>query len=89
MKIDYFFELLEKANEFKGIVGETLKTRVFVSLNDNSLGTVQTLEQFWNIVDANKEVIAESEIQKTSSLREFKIIFTNGEEKNIIKLYVE
>ena len=90
MKITYFFDLLEKANEFKGLVGETLKTKVFVKLNDCDMGSARTLEQFWDIVGSEvKEAILEEELKETSSVREFKIVFVKDEEKNNIKLYVE
>lgn len=90
MKITYFFELVEKANELKNFVGENLKIKVTVSLNDNVIGTVYTIEQFWKLIGNDiKEIILDTEIQKTISVREFKIIFTKNEEKNIIKLFVE
>lgn len=90
MRIDYFFELIEKGNEFKSLVGEVLKTKVSVSLNDNLIGTAQTLEQFWRIVGRDiKEIISEEEIQKTASVREFKVLFDKDGERNNIKLYVQ
>jgi hypothetical protein len=90
MKINYFFELIEKTNEFKTLVGETIKVKVTVSYNDNVLGTAQNLEQFLKVI--GKELIDKievAEVQKTTSLREFKIVFIDNDEKKNIKLFVE
>lgn len=90
MKINYFFELIEKSNEFKSLVGETIKTKVTISYDNNVLGIAQNLEQFLKVI--GKELVDKieiGEVQKTSSLREFKIIFTDNGEKKNIKLFVE
>jgi hypothetical protein len=90
MRINYFFELIEKTNEFKTLVGETIKVKVTVSYDGNVLGTAQNLEQFLKVI--GKEMIDKieiGEVQKTSSLREFKIVFVDDGEKKNIKLFVE
>ena len=89
MRINYFFELIEKTNEFKTLVGEAIKVKVSVSYDGNVLGTAQNLDQFLKIV--GKELIdkIDGEVQKTSSLREFKIVFVDDGEKKNIKLFVE
>lgn len=89
MRINYFFELIEKANEFKTLVGETIKTKVTISYDGDVLGTAQNLDQFLKVV--GKELIdrIDGEVQKTSSLREFKMVFIDNDEKKIIKLFVE
>ena len=54
------------------------------------MGTAQTLEQFLKVI--GKELIDKieiAEVQKTSSLREFKIVFNDGNEKKNINLFVE
>lgn len=90
MKINYFFELIERTNEFKTLVGETIKVKVTVSYDDNVLGTAHNLEQFLKVI--GKELMNKieiGEVQKTSCLREFKIAFVDGDEKKHIKLFVE
>ena len=90
MKIKYFFELIEKTNEFKNLVGETIKTSITVFYRGNILGTVQSMEHFFMIIGEELEnKIKYLDIQKTSSLREFKIVFENDGEKDNIKLFVE
>lgn len=90
MGINYFFELIERTNEFKTLVGETIKVKVTVSYDGNILGTAQTLEQFLKVIGKElMDKIEIGEVQKTSSLREFKIVFNDGGEKKNIKLFVE
>ncbi len=90
MRINYFFELVERTNEFKTLVGEAIKVKVTVSYDGNVLGDAQTLEQFLKVIGKElMDKIEIGEVQKTSSLREFKIAFMDGDEKKNIKLFVE
>lgn len=90
MGINYFFQLVERTNEFKTLVGETIKVKVIVSYDGNVLGTAQTLEQFLKVIGKElMDKIEIGEVQKTSSLREFKITFIDDGEKKSVKLFVE
>ncbi len=72
MTVKQFFELMEKTNDFKSLIGEVIKTKVIIKCDDDVIGKVHTLEQFLNIVgDELKDI----DVQKTSSSREFKIVF--------------
>lgn len=93
MTAQKFFEMLEKTNEFKSLIGEQ-KTKVFVETNIATSGDVYTYRQFEDkINDTYAPAIAMdilmAEISQTTCVREFKITYVFDGIKNNIKLYVD
>lgn len=93
MTVQKFFEMLEKANEFKALVGEQ-KTKVFVSTNTFTIGDVYNYGQFENEIKesfapAATTDILMAEVSQTNCVREFKITYIFEGAKNNIKLYVD
>lgn len=94
MKVHEFFEMMERANEFKALVGEAIKTKVSIVCNDNVVGAAYTFEQFVKVLDDEfnpfaKDGILNAEVRKTSCNREFKIVYDFFGVKKNIKLFVE
>lgn len=92
MTVSSFFNLVEKANEFKALVGEQ-KTVVKISTSF-AIKSAYTFREFENVIkdtfchDVATDILM-AEVCKTTCVREFKITYIFEEEKNSIKLYVE
>ena len=94
MTTSNFFEMMEKTNEFKTFIGETIKTKANIIYDNETIGTAYTFDQFIKVLETEfhcdlKEAISDVEVQKTSSMREFNIICNFDGEKSKIKLFVD
>ena len=91
MTVQKFFEMLEKANEFKALVGE-MKTVINVNTSLNIKG-VYTYREFENVIrdtfayEVATDILM-ADVQQTACVREFKITYIFDGEKNNIKLFV-
>ena len=94
MKYSEFFKMLETANEFKTLIGETVKTKVNIICDGETVGIAYTYEQFEKVLDDvfhpdTKNRILCAELQTTLSTREFRFFYWFDDEPKNIRLFVE
>lgn len=94
MTVNNFFKMMENANEFKALIGEAIKTKVIIVTDNITIGSAYTLNEFKKVLTSEfhpeaKKAILNAEVNKTICIKEFKIIYTFDDEKQVLKLFVE